>query len=102
MKGAPVLCIDIVLVALLTHSRTQLLLLLTGQNMAADSDGDYASGCSDYEGGGGGGVVDLIDSDAEEDQVSIYTMYTSYYIIYTLCMHHCVHSSTTLAQKAND
>jgi hypothetical protein len=42
--------------------------------MAADSDGDYASGCSDYEGGGGGGVVDLIDSDAEEDQVSIYAL----------------------------
>jgi hypothetical protein len=37
--------------------------------MVADSEGDYASGYSDND-DGGGGVVDLIDSDAEEDQVS--------------------------------
>jgi hypothetical protein len=54
--------------------------------MAADSDGDYASGCSDYEGGSGGGVVDLIDSDAEEDQVSIYA----------LCIHLLHHVCTTV------
>jgi hypothetical protein len=75
----------------LTHTQ---LLMLAGQNMAADSDGDYASGCSDYEGGGGGGIVDLIDSDAEEDQVSMYTLCIR---LTTLCIHplphhmqHCV------------